>query len=262
MILSVPWGADPGSLSLEERVPPPPGTTRLSVPEDSFGAWLRKLPVKNGTPDVLLFDGRPKARQDVHALVFDVDTGARDLQQCADAVMRLYAEYQRAIGKEDEICFRFTSGDAISWKRWREGERVLVRGNSVRWSKTRRARDASYQNFRAYLEEIFLYAGTSSLQRDLPRVEDPSSIEPGDVFIRGGFPGHAVLVMDVVEDAKGARRFLLAQSFMPAQQIHLLYDPENEGSIWYNAEKSGELVTPEWRFLRSDLRRFPRRACR
>jgi hypothetical protein len=40
---------------------------------------------------VLLYNGAPKFRQDVHAAVIDIDVGTRDLQQCADATMRLRA---------------------------------------------------------------------------------------------------------------------------------------------------------------------------
>jgi len=38
-------------------------------------------------------------------------------------------------------------------------------------------------------------------------------------------PGHAVIVVDMAEDAKGQRAFLLAQSYMPAQDIHILKNP-------------------------------------
>jgi len=49
-----------------------------------------------------------------------------------------------------------------------------------------------------------------------------STIEPGDVMIRAGSPGHAMLVVDVAEDERGRRIYLLAQSYMPAQDIHIV----------------------------------------
>ena len=50
----------------------------------------------------------------------------------------------------------------------------------------------------------------------------------GDVFIKGGFPGHAVVVLDMAEnDRTGQRVFLLAQSYMPAQDIHIMKNPTN-----------------------------------
>lgn len=250
-----PWPVSPGSSVIEQRIAPPAGAARIAVEPGSFGAWLRTLPVKEGRPPVRLFDGRRKANQEAHALVLDIDTGKKDLQQCADAVMRLYAEYQRASGAEDAICFRFTSGDAAWWKKWRQGERPIVRGNEVSWSR-RGARDTSYQSFRSYLETVFLYAGSHSLERALAPVADPRRVEPGDVFIQGGFPGHAVLVLDVAEDEAGARWFLLGQSFMPAQEIHVLRVPENDRTLWYRAAASGPLVTPEWKFDHTELHRI------
>ena len=81
----------------------------------------------------------------------------------------------------------------------------------------------------------------------------------GDVFIQGGFPGHAVLVADmVVNKATGDARFLLIQSYMPAQDMHILTNPKGEaGTPWYPIPPAeGELITPEWIFKSAHLRRF------
>ena len=77
------------------------------------------------------------------------------------------------------------------------------------------------------------------------------------MVIRGGFPGHAVLVADVAENARGEGIFLLLQSYMPAQQIHVLKGPDEAQRPWYPARSSGPLKTPEWRFEYGDLYRFP-----
>jgi hypothetical protein len=51
---------------------------------------------------------------------------------------------------------------------------------------------------------------------------------------------------------------LLAQSFMPAQSIHVLRNPaDGRGGAWYRAAFRGGLATPEWTFGVTDLRRFP-----
>ena len=80
----------------------------------------------------------------------------------------------------------------------------------------------------------------------------------GDVFIEPGFPGHAVIVVDMVEHEKnGKKAFLLAQSFMPAQDIHVLKNPHNAGlSPWYALDCGSTLRTPEWRFKDTNLRYF------
>jgi hypothetical protein len=245
--------------SLQARIPPPAGYERLETNPGSFGAWLRELPLKPGRPEVLLYDGRPKADQSAHHAVLDIDVGSADLQQCADAVIRLRAEYLFSTACADEIHFNFTSGDTASWKEWREGMRENVNGNDVSWSRTAAA-DDSYDNFRRYLEVVFTYAGSASLEKELPKVEDPSKPQPGDIFIQGGFPGHAVIVTDVAQNTAGERIFLLAQSYMPAQEIHILRSYEDIDP-WYRARAEGELRTPEWDFRYGDLKRFSRSSC-
>ena len=250
-----PWLASAARETIEARIAPPAGFRRVPALPGSFAEWLRGLPVKPGHPPVHLFDGRLKANQTAHYLVLDVDVGTRDRQQCADAVIRLRAEYLRAARAEDRICFRFTSGAPARWSAWREGMRPRIRGNAVTWEK-RAQPDASYASFRRYLDVVFDYAGSFSLARELERVPDPRRIQAGDVFIQGGFPGHAVLVVDVAEDAAGRRAVLLAQSYMPAQDIHVLRNPGAPQSPWYVIDGDGPLATPEWRFPPGSLGRF------
>ena len=85
-----------------------------------------------------------------------------------------------------------------------------------------------------------------------------NDIHAGDVFHQTGNPyGHAVTVMDVVQDSTGATRFLLSQSYMPAQSIHILVNPnDTEMSPWYTLEPNQVLVTPEWNFPANSLKRW------
>ncbi|MBI5916420.1 MAG: hypothetical protein HY842_13670, partial [Bacteroidetes bacterium] len=51
--------------------------------------------------------------------------------------------------------------------------------------------------------------------------------------------------------------FMLAQSYMPAQEIHVLVNPNDaELSPWYGADFGEELFTPEWTFNREMLKAF------
>lgn len=253
-----PWlNGRPGGRRLSD-IPPPPAATRLPLPDESFGAWLRTLPLKpDGTP-VRLFDGRPKADQGAHAAVLDIDTGTRDLQQCADAVMRLRAEYLFATGRAATVTFRFTCGEPVPFARWTAGERPRIDGHRVRW-QAQAAPDSSYTAFRRYLDTVFAYAGSASLAGELvPR--PPRAVHPGDVFIHGGAPGHAVLVADVaVETATGRRLFLLVQSYMPAQDVHVLKNhAEPHLSPWFALPADGApLRTPHWTFAADELRAWP-----
>lgn len=243
--------------SIQERIVPPLGYARQNEPAQAFATWLRHLPLKPGRPDVHLFDGRRKFNQTAHAAVLDIDVGNRDLQQCADAVMRLRAEYLFAAQDESALHFNFTSGDRADWSKWRQGFRPKVTENKVTWAQTAAA-SSSYTNFKAYLRTVFTFAGTYSLNKELQPVADLCSIRPGDVFIQGGFPGHAILVVDVAhEEDTGDPLFLLAQSYMPAQEIHVLQNPQAPTlSPWYSLPK-GALITPEWTFPARSLKRFP-----
>ncbi|HHG85490.1 MAG TPA: hypothetical protein ENJ82_12155 [Bacteroidetes bacterium] len=242
---------------LQNRIKPPKGFKRKAVEKGSFAAWLRGIPLKPGKPPVMLYNGMQKGNQETHFAVIDMDVGKRDLQQCADAVMRLRAEYLYASQQVAAIHFNFTSGDVCAWSKWKQGFRPKIRGNKVTWSKTAQASN-SYKTFRSYMNIVFNYAGTSSLEKEMERVPRVTSLKIGDVFIRGGFPGHAVLVMDVAEHPEtGEKVFLLAQSYMPAQEMHILVNPmDSELSPWYAADFVGELNTPEWTFSQDELRRF------
>src|SRR5262245_10819251 len=221
--------------SLEQRIPPPEGFRRTPAAGGSFAAWLRGLPLRpEGTP-VRLFDGREKGFQAGAFAVVDIDVGSKDLQQCADAVIRLRAEYLFAAGCDERITFDFTSGHPARWSAWKAGLRPAISGNEVSWVQ-RGEPDPSYARLRRYLDSVFTYAGSRSLSRDLEDIGDPSTLRAGDVFIQGGSPGHAVLVVDVAEDGGGRRRFLLAQSYMPAQDVHVLRNPKDPRTPWYPAE--------------------------
>jgi hypothetical protein len=251
-----PWLGSTVHGTIESRVAPPNGFRRVVEQRGSYGQWLRELPVKPGRPPVRLFDGRLKANQEAHHLVLDVDVGTRDRQQCADAVIRLRAEYLRAAGADDRISFLFTNGAPARWSDWKAGMRPRFHGNRVFWEQ-RTAPDSSYASFRRYLDLVFDYAGSFSLARELERVPDPGRVRAGDVFIQGGFPGHAVLVVDVAEDVRGRRAVLLAQSYMPAQEIHVLRNPRTPDSPWYVIDGDASLRTPEWTFPPGSLRREP-----
>lgn len=236
------------------------GWTRLVVAPSSFGSFLRGLPLRPGRGVVHLHDGRQKPNQEAHVAVVDLPIGRRDLEQCADAVMRLYADYVWGRGCADQLVFSLVNGDQMRYQRWRQGWRPRPVGQTLAWSQSAAPAD-DVATFRRYLDTVYTYASTLSLGRDLQPVAQPEKVEIGDVFLKPGSPGHAVLVVDVAVDERGARHFLLAQSYMPAQEIHVLRGPGPSQSPWYPAAASGELRTPEWRFEYRELHRFPTLVC-
>lgn len=255
--LKYPWlGKRAGSLRrpLCRRFPPPAGYRRPKLPRRSFGAWLRHLPLlAKGTP-VRLYNGRLKWRQDVHLAVVDLDVGRRNLQQCADAIMRLRAEWLLAAGLGAGIGFNSSSGGRFSWLRWRAGYRPRLVKKRWRWRRTAKP-NRSRRAFKRFMTLVFAYAGTASLARELKRVSQ-AAVVPGVLLIQGGYPGHAVLVLDTAIDSKGRKLMLVGQSFMPAQQFHVLKGRMGSPRAWTPVAK-GRIVTPEWSFTDRDFKRFP-----
>ncbi len=241
---------------LEAAIPPPEGYKRVAVEQGSFGAWLRGLPLRpEGTPVRDFQGGRILAGDDSRqAAVAELDVGTANLQQCADSVMRLHAEWLWSSQQRERIAYRFTSGDLASWPRYAAGDRARVSGSKVAWVRSAQA-DASRAAFRAYLDLVFTYAGTLTLE-SLKGRPSRESVRPGDFFVLGGSPGHVVLVLDVAADGKGRRVALLGQGFMPAQDFHVL-SPGGDDAPWFPLD--GDAVkTPFWKpFPWSSLRRFP-----
>lgn len=234
------------------EIPLPTGYKRIST--TAFGSWLRQIPLKSDKT-VYLYNGQPKRNQQVQYAVLNISRGDKDLQQCADAVIRLYAEYYYSSHQPDKIKFHATDGTLMDYASYTKGYRFLLKGNRLQKQLVAKPGD-SPALFQAYLETLFSYAGTLSLSKELVAVRDTRSLKQGDIFIRGGSPGHAVIVVDVAVNAAGEKIFLLAQSYMPAQDIHILQHPEGGNSPWYQVKASGALATPEWSFDWSELKRF------
>lgn len=248
---------NPSGQTIKNRITLPDSFKRIKPHQNSFGYYLQNFQLEPHGAEVHLYNGSPKYTQDYHLAVLDIDTGKRDLQQCADAVMRLRAEYLYAQERHDAIQFHFTNGFLASYSRWKAGERISVKGNTVSWYSGR-ASDTSYKSFRKYMNMVFSYAGTLSLNKELNR-KPLKDLNIGDVFIQGGSPGHAVIVVDAaVHESNGEKLFLIAQSYMPAQDIHIIQKDRNlTYGPWYSiSEIQNGLTTPEWNFSPQDLKSF------
>jgi len=249
----------PPGQNINARFKVPEGFERMEAAEGSFGHYLRNLPLKLHGSKVLYYDGGEKL-SDVYEAVIDMDIGDRDLQQCADAVMRLRAEYLYSQGQYNGVHFNFTNGFNAKYSKWMEGYRIAFSGNNCSWVK-RTGYSRDHESFRRYLDIVFAYAGTLSLAKELKPVE-LEKIAIGDVFIKGGSPGHCVIVVDMaVNPSTGEKLFMLAQSYMPAQNIHVLKNSNDKTlSPWYPLEFGDTLNTPEWTFEKGELKRFEEQA--
>ena len=247
---------DSSGLTIQTRFFPPEGFKRTRTKEGDFAAYLRSLPLKPAGTLVSYYNGQTKPNDDVYVGVVDLPIGKRDLHQCADAIMRLRAEYLFHQKDYDRIHFNFTNGFRVDYSKWAAGHRISVKGNKVSWIK-RANPSTTYSDFWKYMEIIFSYAGTLSLEKELVPVE-LEGMKIGDIFIQGGSPGHAVIVVDMaIKETTGEQIFLLAQSYMPAQEIQILVNPNAvQLSPWYRVKQAGDIRTPEWTFGQGDLKRF------
>jgi hypothetical protein len=247
---------DSPAKTIATRFYTPSGYERIPFNQHTFQSYLSNFPLQPINAKVYYYNGMQKPVTNTYASVLKIDVGNKDLQQCADAVIRLRAEYLYAQQRYDEIQFHFTNGFPASYKKWAEGSRIRIAGNHTSWYAAT-SKDYSYKTFRQYLDILFSYAGTKSLSKELKLVSI-NHIQPGDVFIQGGSPGHAVIVVDVAQHKRSGKRiFMIAQSYMPAQSIHILVNlNDRELSPWYEVGESDKLYTPEWVFERGDLKRF------
>ncbi len=250
--LEVPDAVD----TLENRFPVPTGFKRVKVEPKGFGAWLRTLPLAPEETPVRTYRGRvlmPASHESIAGVVA-LDIGKADLQQCADAIMRLHAEWQWTRG-ERNMSYRSASGTPMPLARWARGERPVPKGMTIQWEpKGRASSNDDHRSFRRYLDQVFAWANTVSLSKQARPVE-PNAIRPGDFFILPGNPGHAVLVLDIAKNPDGLRVALLGQSFMPAQSFQVLH-PGGE-SPWFELEATRATKTPFWEpFPWSSLRRL------
>jgi hypothetical protein len=225
------------------RFKTPAGYRQSPAAPGSFGAWLQALPLKPYGSQCLTYHGKVARTEAYTAGIVDISVGKYDLQQCADAVMRLRGEYLYSQKKYQDISFNFTSGFRCDFVHYADGYRY----NKDRWV-LKAKKDYSYPNFLNYMTLVFSYAGTLSLQKELKTVQNPNNVKTGDVFIKGGSPGHCFMVMNVVENAAHHKKFLLAQSYMPAQSIQLLQYQENP---WFSLDEPayilyGALVSPTY----------------
>lgn len=220
---------------------PREGFRRVKVQKGSFAEFLRNYKLKD---DWTVYDytGKELDKEDQFGAyaVLDIDIGTRDLLQCADAVMYLRAAYLYSQKRYNEIHFNMLSGKRMNYTDYVKG-------------------DYSEAKFRKYMDYVFAYANTASLEKEMkPRkIED---IEIGDVLITSGAPGHAMIVVDMAIDKDGNRSLLFAQGMMPAQSVHVVTNLEHgEDTPWYMIDKylkwSTLFVFPNYAFsVRTDLK--------
>lgn len=96
---------NPEGRTIATRILTPKGYKREKHSRNSFAYYLSNLPLKPHGSKARYYDGGTKSSEGVYIAVVDMDIGKRDLQQCADAIMRLRGEYLYGTGQPDRIHF-------------------------------------------------------------------------------------------------------------------------------------------------------------
>ncbi|WP_413533464.1 DUF4846 domain-containing protein [Empedobacter brevis] len=203
-----------------------------------FGKWLNNIPLKNSNTPVYSYNGQKKPNPNIYVGVLDFEQPKKNVQFHAKAMIGLRLEYFYQEKKYNEMNkMAKVSTKPIPFTDYVKG-------------------DYSYSKYMEYLE-YYLENTSSNTISELLKPISIKDIQIGDLFFqKGNIKNHAVMVMDLAKDKKGNKIFLLAQSYYPSQDIHILTNPSNDLiSPWY-VSKEGTLLTPEWRFLSSDLMRF------
>lgn len=252
-------GSDENTLALidssgnmpETRILPPDGYRRIDAENGSLLKFMRNMSLSpDGTP-VVLHNGQEIARYAAAVYAMDVD----ELQQCADSIIRIYSEYLYSRGEYDKINFSLTNGTLMRYTDWREGKRLIALGSFAKLFKLADT-DESYDCFRAYLSAVMNYAGTQSLSKESELIS-LEELAPGDMLLRGGTPGHVVLVIDQAVNENGESCFLLAQGHMPAQSFHIITNPARADDPWYYAaEMTGNIDAAGYVFSADELYRW------
>ena len=228
---------NPTGMTVKSRILLPEGFKRANYRTEELGNFLENLPLYPIDREVHYYNGKIKPRNNIYNSVVKLDIGKRDLHQCADAVMRLRADYLYQQKRYKDIKFNFLSdGKPRTFTNYAKG-------------------DYAYPTYWKYLEYIFAYANTASLHDELPRVKTTQEVKIGDTFIQKGSPiGHAIIVVDLAKDSTGKTIVLLAQSYMPAQEIQILNNWNNSKlSPWYDIDQD-IIKTPEWTFYPKNLK--------
>ncbi|WP_294347068.1 DUF4846 domain-containing protein [Sphingobacterium sp.] len=228
---------DPNGMTIKSRFLLPEGFKRLQYKTVAFGSFLENLPLYSIDQEVHYYNGKIKRRENIYNSVVKLHIGKRDLHQCADAIMRLRADYLYGQKRYKDIKFNFLSdGKPRAYTNYAKG-------------------DYSYPTYWKYLEYIFAYANTASLHDELHQVNTTQEVKIGDTFIQKGSPiGHAVIVVDLAKNNSGKTIVLLAQSYMPAQDIQILNNwNDSKLSPWYDIDQD-IIKTPEWTFYPKNLK--------
>lgn len=195
---------------------PPEGFKRTSNTTDSYGDYLRSLPIKSDNK-IALWTGEHLPKDTYNSLaVLDVSLLFKEnLEQCADFSMRLWSDYLKHSKQLNELALYDFYGNKKPF---------LESGRS----------------YLSYLRWHMAYSNSYSIKLGAKPVRLLSELQAGDMFVQNqgdGGIGHVSVVIDHAENEFGHKLYLVGYSFMPAQQFHIEKASEQHGiDGWFTAD--------------------------
>ena len=234
------WGgiSNPAGRKTIGEITPPMGFQRVEVEPGSFGAFIREFPLQGRGARMKYYDGTLAYGQYFGYAVLDLAM-ISNMEQCADAVMRMRAEYF-----------------------WKNGQYGRIHFHSVDGKDMRYGGGADRTAFEQYLRRVYGSANTTSLRRHM-NVKDFGDVAPGDVLVyeapSATTYGHAVLIADVaVNPRTGKKALMFAESSTPALTMHIVRNLLHPlKSPWIIVEDSDkDVFISGIRFRKTDLRNW------
>jgi len=222
------------------EIPVLEGYQRVSVKENSFADWIRKLSLKPMNSNVLDFKGRIfKSKIDTTiAAVIDWDIKGKRLEQCMDIIVRFYAEYLWENKKHDKLTLPLPGKQLIKWSDWEKGFRPKFTGINVNLIKSEKV-NSSKRNFDRYLNLVFAESYTQQFYYAYPLI-NRDDVQIGDFVVKKGVKGHAVMIVDLAKNSNGDLIALIGQGDTPACEFYLLnFRKDNP---WFPLDFSKELI--------------------
>lgn len=242
--------------TIKSRIQPPNGFQRVSIHPNSFGHWLRGLPLLQERSPVKDYQGkiRRTSEDTTIAAVVNYNVRGKKLEQCMDIIIRLRAEYLRSQHRTGEIAFYLPINYLLKWDDWKNGFRPIHRGIKIHLVKSR-APDSSRISFEKYLKEIFYYINTQTAYFNYHKIEF-EDLQIGDFIVKKGNRGHAVLIVDLAIDSSGNKIALIGQGDTPARQFYLLNYKKNQPWIPLKNEENYPPLPIRKKMYWEGLRRF------
>lgn len=228
---SNPWNAETIG-----DIPAPMGYTRVEAENSSYAQYLRSLPLKRRGTKVMLYTGGEANYQFLSTGVIDQDLLSNS-EQCADATMRLRAEYLWSRGRYGDISFRNVNGKMMHY-----------------------TGGGSRKAFERYMRDVYGLCSTFSLFTETtPR--DIKDVQPGDVLVypaRAGHKyGHALIVVDVAKSKSGKVAIMCAEGNTPARDKHIVRNLNPLKNPWFFLDEDDETIWIScFHFNKNELRHY------